>query len=125
MSTNKTVSPIKIINQQTIYNPSHPNNFKNIINDKNQKSPDDNIFNFNWTEVTSSKKLKRSKTYPNVSPTAKSLKTQSNEKYATVNRYASLSQDNDDVQDEIMDENTTTEKKPPPIFIKTKIKLFN
>jgi hypothetical protein len=88
---NKTVPPIKIINQKTVYNPSHPNNCKNIINEKNQKSTDDNIFNFNRTEVTSPKKHKLSKTSPNVSPTAKSLKIKSNEKYATVNRYASLS----------------------------------
>lgn len=109
MKNNKSVPLIKIINQQTVLNLSHPNNSINT-NEKNQKSPNDEIFDFDWTEVTYPKKLKHSKTSPNISSKTKTSKTQFDKEYTTANRYASLSHNNDVDLDEIMDKTVITEK---------------
>lgn len=51
MNANKSVQPIKIINQRTVYNPSHPYNSINI-NEINQIIPNGGVFWF-WLDKSS------------------------------------------------------------------------
>jgi hypothetical protein len=113
---NKCVSPIKIINQNTIQKSN------------STEISDDGVFNFDWVEVTSPKKHKRSNpTSKGNSPKSKNIKNQCNTKFVTENSYSLLSQVDKNDQIESMDEYVPAplEKKPPSIFIKTKINDFS
>lgn len=110
----KTISPIKIINQNTVQK------IKN--NSQLSESDMNNVFNYEWTEVVSPKFHKRLNS-DKQSQLSKTIKTTANTQFSSHNKFSVLSQ-NDDTDMEINEANEVVSKLPPPIFIKTKIQNY-
>jgi len=113
-SKHKTISPIKIINQNTV---------QKIKNNSHVSEPDaNNVFNYEWTEVVSPKSHKRLNS-DKQSQLSKTIKTTANTQISSHNKFSVLSQ-NDDTDMETNEANEIVSKLPPPIFIKTKIQNY-
>lgn len=112
-SKSKTISPIKIINQNTVQK----------IKNNNQLSEADtnDVFNFEWTEVSpkSHKRLNSDKQ----SQISKTIKTTTNTQFSSHNKFSVLSQ-NEDTDMETNEANEIVSKLPPPIFIKTRVQNY-
>lgn len=112
-SKSKTISPIKIVNQNTVLK----------IKNNNQLSEADtnDVFNFEWTEVSpkTHKRLNSDKQ----SQISKTIKTTTNTQFSSHNKFSVLPQ-NEDMDMETNEANEIVSKLPPPIFIKTRIQNY-
>lgn len=113
-SKSKTISPIKIINQNTVQK------IKN--NSQLSESDTNDVFNYEWTEVVSPKSHKRLNS-DKQSHLSKSIKTTTNTQFSSHNKFSVLSQ-NDVTDMETNEANEIISKLPPPIFIKTKVQNY-
>lgn len=109
----RKVPPIKIINKMSVQKSTS----------QNTSDVDNDIFVSDWTDVKSpNHKRKNSNSSPVLQ--TKNIKASNNTstQFTSKNRFAELSNEDQDINMEI---NTDiTDKKPPPIFIKTLIKNY-
>lgn len=121
MSTNKPqkpISPIKIINQNTVQKEN------NIANKSLNESDTDDVFNYDWTEVVSPKSKKRLNSNKQT-PLSKTIKTNTNTQFSSYSKFTTLTQnENENTEMETNTEEEIVTKLPPPIFIKTKIQNY-
>lgn len=109
----RIVPPIKIINQNSVQMETSYN--KNNVSD-------DDIFASDWIEVKSPKHPnKRNNSNSSSDHTTKNKKTSKNASapFVTKNSFAELSNEQEEINMEINTD--VTDKKPPPIFIKTPV----
>jgi len=111
----KPITPIKIINQNTIQK-------NNTRNSQSTDSDTNDVFNYEWTEAISPKSHKRSNSSKQ-NPPSKTTKTTTNTQFSSYNKFTVLSQ-NEDTDMENNEINEIVPKLPPPIFIKSKIQNY-
>jgi hypothetical protein len=111
----KTISPIKIINQNTVQR-------KNTHNSQLSYYDNNDVLNYDWIEVVSPKFQKRLNSEKQ-SPLSKTIKTTTSTQFSSRNKFSVLPQ-NKDTDMENNEINEIVSKLPPPIFIKIKVQSY-